>query len=32
MQNKRVVSNMSMGAFLKKQPNGPRLRQYSYMY
>jgi hypothetical protein len=31
MQNKRVVSNMSMGAFLK-QPNGPRLRQYSYMY
>jgi len=31
MQNKRVISDVSMGTFLEK-PNEPRLRQYSYMY
>jgi|GEM_PF-2177397 len=31
MQNKRVISDMSMDTFLEK-PHEPRLRQYSYMY
>ena len=31
MQDRRVISDMSMGTFLK-QPNEPRLQQYSYMY